>query len=209
MPTLYYSPGACSLASHIVLEEIGKPFDTVEVNVRRGDQLKPEYLAINPRGRVPTLKIGAFTLTECPAILSYLDRLHPDAALMPEDPALEARGLSLMSWLASSVHIDFAQVFRPARYTDDEAAHPGVIASGKAAVQHHYDEIEELLAESPYALGRKYSVLDPYLLVFYRWGYRLQLDMTRWPRYDAHARRVAERPASQRVFAREGIALVP
>ena len=205
MPTLYYSPGACSLGPHLALEEIGKPYEAVEVNVRRGDQLKPEYLAINPHARVPTLKVGSFILTEGPAILAYLDRTHPDAALMPDDPAQEAKGLSLMSWLASTVHISFAQVFRPARYSDDEAQHAAISAKGKAKVQEHYDEIETLVGDSPWALGRRYSVVDPYLFVFHRWGYRLGLDMARWPRYGAHAASVAARPATQRVMSAEGI----
>ena len=205
MPTLYYSPGACSLASHLVLEEIGRPYDTIEVNLRRGEHLKPEYREINPHARVPTLKVGSFILTECPAILAYLDRTHPDAALMPDDPAHEAKGLSLMSWLASTVHISFAQVFRPARFVDDEALHPAVQDKGRAAVALHYDEIETLVGDSPWVLGRRYSVVDPYLFVFHRWGYRLQMDMARGPRYAAHAASVAARPASQRVMAAEGI----
>lgn len=204
---LYYSPGACSLASHIVLEEIGKPYDVVEVNLKRGDHLKPEYLAVNPHARVPTLKVGSFILTECPAILHYLDRTNPDAALLPEDPAQEARGLSLMSWLASAVHVSFAHVFRPERWTDDAAAHPGIRARAESEIRHHFGEIEALLPENQYALGRRFSVLDPYLLVFFRWGHRLGLPMDSWPRYAAHAGRVSARPAAQRVFAAEGITL--
>jgi glutathione S-transferase len=204
---LYYSPGSCSLASHIVLEEIGKPYDVVEVNVKRGDHLKPEYLAINPHARVPTLKVGAFILTECPAILAYLDRTNPDAALLPEDPAQEARGLSLMSWLASTVHVSFAHVFRPERWSGDDSALAGIKTRGIEQVRAHFDEIEGLLVDGQYSLGRRFSVLDPYLLVFYRWGHRIALTMDSYPRFTAHAQRIAARPAAQRVFAQEGITL--
>jgi glutathione S-transferase len=207
MPTLYYSPGACSLASHIVLEEIAKPYDTVLVDLRKGEHLKPEYIAINPHARVPTLKVGSFILTECPAILAYLDRSNPDAALMPEDPAAEAKGLSLMSWLSSSVHIAFAQVFRPARYSDDANHHPAIQASGRQAIAAHFAEIETGLGDAHYALGRKFSVVDPYLLVFYRWGLRIGLDMASFVNFSAHAQRMLTRNAVQRVFAKEGITL--
>jgi glutathione S-transferase len=207
MPTLYYSPGACSLAAHLVLEELGRPYDAVEVNLREGAHLKPEYLAINPHGRVPTLKVGSFVLTECPAILAYLDRTHPEAQLLPEDPAQEARALSLMSWLASSVHIAFAQIWRAPRFSDDPATHAAIQASGRAAVQRHFVEIDALLRDVHWALGRRYSVLDAYLLVFNRWGFRIGLDMSAYPSYVAHAVRVAGRPATQRVIAAEGISL--
>lgn len=209
MPTLYYSPGACSLASHIVLEEIGKPYDLVEVNVRRGDHQKPEYLALNPRGRVPTLRVGGFVLTECPAILAYLDRTHPEQGLLPDDPAAEAQGLSLMSWLASTLHVSFAQVWRSARFSDDEAAHPSIVASGRAAIARHFDDIEGRLGDAGWALGRRYSVVDPYLLVFWRWAVSIGYDAERWPRYARLAHAVGARPATQRVLAREGIGLVP
>lgn len=205
MPTLYYAPGSCSLAAHLVLEEIGKPFDTVRLDLGRGEHRRPEYLAINPHGRVPTLKVGAFILTECPAILHYLDRTHPDAMLLPEDPAAEARALSLMSWLASSVHVSFNQVFRGERFSAEADAHAGIAARGRDAVRGHFDEIEALLRPEQFALGRRYSVLDAYLLVFWRWGPGIGLDMEAWPRFGALARCIAARPASQRVFAREGI----
>lgn len=207
MPTLYYSPGACSLASHLVLEELGRPYDTVKVDLREGAHLKPEYLAINPHARVPTLKIGSFVLTECPAILAYLDRTHPDAQLLPEDPAQEARALSLMSWLASSVHIAFAQIWRAPRFSDDAATHPSIQAKGRAAVQGYFGEIDALLRGDGWALGRHYSVLDAYLLVFERWGYRIGFDMSAWPNLVAHLQRMATRPATQRVVAAEGIDL--
>jgi glutathione S-transferase len=208
MPTLYYSPGACSLASHIVLEEIGRPYDTVEVNLRRGDHLKPDYLALNPHARVPTLEVGAFILTECPAILTYLDRVNPDAGLLPDDPAAEAQGLSMMSWLASSVHISFAQIWRAQRFSEDSGHHEAISASGRAAVLRQFAEIESQLGGGQWALGRHYSVLDPYLLVFNRWGYRIGLDMAaNYPNYVAHAARVGARRAVQRVIAKEGISL--
>ena len=128
----YYSPGTCSLAPHIVLEEIGKPYELALVSAsgaREGEMTStPAWKAINPKGRVPALlgvagRIGgaAHLLREVPAILTYLARTNPTAGLFPSDPAAEARCIEWMSWLSSTVHsMAFAQMWRSHRFTTDE-----------------------------------------------------------------------------------------
>ena len=115
MLTLYYSPGACSMASHIGLEESGTPYEAKLTSTAKGEHKTPEYLAINPRGKVPALRIGADVLTENLAILTYVAKQFPGADLLPKHPLQEARCLSFMAWLSNTVHPSFTRVFRPER----------------------------------------------------------------------------------------------
>jgi glutathione S-transferase len=203
MTTLYYSPGACSLAPHIVLEEIGKPFDTVRVSLRDDEHKQPAYLAVNPRARVPALAVDGQILTESTAICLYLADCNPQLGLAPPVGTFErARMQEWQAWLTGTVHIDYGQLWRPERYSDDQSAHPGIIAKGKAAAALHYDDIEQRLG-GPFALGERYTVVDPYLFVMQRWGYRIKLDMSRYPRFNALAQAMYARPAVQRAMERE------
>lgn len=204
-PTLYYSPSACSLGAHIALEEIGLPFEAVQIRLAEDEQHSSEYRAINPRARVPALKVGDKVLTECPAILYYLARAHPAAKLWPEDAWAEGQALSWMSFLATTVHIAFAQIIRPARTTEETAAHAAVQAGGRAAALRHFTDINARLAGSEWVLGDRYSVVDPYLLVFYLWGERIGLPLEEVPTLARLAERVMQRPAARRAFAREGL----
>ena len=205
--TLYYSPGACSLAPHIVLEELGLPYDTVRVAIAEGTHLKPEYLAINPRGRLPALAIGKDIVTEAVAILRYLGRLCTEPCLWPGNALDEARMLSLMVWLTSTVHISFAQIWRAGRYSDLTEQHADIQQKGRAEVVKHFAEIEQLFAASEHPVAGRLTVADFYLLVFYRWGWRVKLDMSPYVRWSTHTDRMAARPAVAKVVAREGIQL--
>ena len=114
--TLYYAPGACSLAPHVALEEAGAAFEGVRLSLADGDQRKPDYLALNPKGRVPTLLVDGRALTEVTAILAYLDRRFPTVGLLPgHDPLLAGRAFELISYFASTLHVAFAQTSRPER----------------------------------------------------------------------------------------------
>lgn len=206
MLKLYYSPGACSLASHIILEEIGEPFTTMPVPIREGATQTPEFLALNPHGRVPVLETEDMVLTESVAILSYLALRFPSASVLPlDDLRLGARALELLAFFASSVHIAVAQVWRAHRFAADEAAYSTVQASGHANIRTFFDEIETIAATGDWVLGDRFSVADPYLLVFYRWGRMLELDMASYHAWTAHTDRMLSRPAVTRALGREGI----
>jgi glutathione S-transferase len=206
MLTLYYSPGACSLAPHIVLEELGEPFTAKRTIIAEGHNRTPEYLALNPSGQVPTLVVDDKTvLTQNVAILTFLGRRKPDKNLLPRDPLEEAQALSLMAYLSSTVHPTYSRYFRPSRAVPDEKAHEGVKATAKDAIKSSYDEIEKKLAGRDYAMGKEYCVCDAYLHVFYRWGSRIELPMKDYKAYTAHAERVRARPATARALADEGI----
>ncbi|WP_420466565.1 glutathione S-transferase family protein [Panacagrimonas sp.] len=208
---LYHSPGACSLAPHIVLEELGVAYEPIRVLVNEGENRKPEYLAVNPRGRVPALVIddehGQRILTEALAIMVYLTRRHPQPSLLPTEPEGHARALEWMSWLASIMHQGGVRtVFRPERFTTDPAGAPAIAEQGRINLRPGYDDIEARLSGRTWALGDAFSAIDAYLLVFYRWGNRCGLRMRETcPEYSRVMDAVRARPAVQRVVAREGI----
>lgn len=204
---LYYAPGACSLVSHIALEETGLPYETQRLNLAEGDQRKPEYLALNPRGRVPTVVIDGEVLTENVGILAYLAGGYPKTNLWPKDTWHQAKAVSTMAWLSNTVHPTFAQVFRTERFVDGAAAQEALKAKARERYLGYLREIDGLLAGRKWAVGNSYTVVDPYLLVFYRWGNRSQMPVNSLPNYTALVERVMARPAVKKVMADEGITL--
>jgi glutathione S-transferase len=204
---LYYSPGACSLAPHIVLEELGIAFESVPISLKDGEQHKADFLRLNPKARVPVLVVDGKVLTENVAILTYLGGGYAQRGLWPKETWKQAEALSLMAWLSSSVHITFAGIARPERYTADATAKETVKVQSRITLLKYFADIEKMLTGKTFAMGGQYTVCDPYLLVFYRWGgARLGLDMkTEFPQWTKHALRVASRPTVKRVFEVEGI----
>lgn len=205
---LYYSPGACSMAAHVALEEAGAPYELKPVNLGEGEQTKPGYLAINPRGRVPALAINGEVLTENAGILVYLAAKYPKAKLLPDDPAARGRAAEWMSWLASTVHVWFAHLWRPGRYTDERMAAPAMQAKAKAELAKCFADIEKRLGRFPFAAGETFSVADAHLFVFAVWGRRLGLwspqgmpALARW------AEKMRQRPSVRKMLADEGIEL--
>ncbi|AMS31795.1 MAG: glutathione S-transferase family protein [Betaproteobacteria bacterium] len=208
MIKLYYSPGACSLASHIVLEELGIAYESVLISLADGDHKRPEFLRMNPKGRVPALNVDGKILTESVAILTYLGGGYAERGLWPKETWKQAEALSLMSWLSSTVHTTVAGIWRPERYATDAAAKDHIKATSKENLLKYFDDIDKMLLGRSFAMGGQYGVCDPYLLVFYRWGNRLGIDMkTLYPVWTKHALRVFSRPTVRRVFEAEGIEL--
>lgn len=198
MLKLFYAKGTAALASHITLLELDAPFEGVEINVSAGEQRGADYLAINPKGRVPTLITDHGTLTETPAILSYLAQIHPAQNLaLIDNPFAFARIQSLNSYFCSTVHVAHAKKTRGTRWTDD----PGAIAALQARVTQNMTEcfqlIEDELFEGPWAAGDCYSIADPYLFTVTRWAVRDDVDLARFPRVADHFARIQERPAVQ------------
>lgn len=208
--TLFYANGACSLAPHIALEETGAAYEPSRIDFATGQQRDPAYLRINPKGRVPALVVDDWTLTENPAILRHIARIYPEAQLWPEDPRQRARAAEWLAWLASTIHVAYAHVRRAERYADSEAALAEVRAKALTTCADLWRDVDARLDDGPWAMGDRYTVVDPYLLVFWTWGRgpTLALDMAAvCPRWTAHALRMAERPAVQRAFDREGLTL--
>jgi len=207
---LYYSPGACSLAPHIALEETGDRFELSRVDIAANQQNSPEYLRINPNARVPALTDGDWVLTEAPAILRYIAARHPAAGLWPWDPREEARCAEWLNWLSSTIQPAFVHVRRAARYASNPHAIEDVAVTGKKNAHELWRKVEEKIGRGPWALGERYSVADALLLVYWIWGRGpvLGFDMANeFPQWSTHARRLGARPAVQRAFAAEGLTL--
>lgn len=201
---LYYSPGACSLAPHIVLEESGEPFETRRVTIAEGLHQKPEYLRLNPRGRVPTLVVDDHPIREAAAILLHLAH-HAAPELIPPQMLARARCYEWLMFLASSVHIAYAQFWRPRRFLPTDADASALVSSGKADIIRYNSEIEARL-DSLWLLGDRFSIADAYLFPFYRWGIRIGLDMEKQaPKWTQWKDRMLARPAVLRALDTEGL----
>jgi glutathione S-transferase len=202
MLTLFYSPGACSTAAHIVLEESGETYEPRRMDLAKGEQRTPDYLKMNPLGRVPLLQLdNGDPLAENTAILPYLGKRFD---LWPKDAAADAKALSLIGYFASSVHPAHAHVGRPERYTADTGAFPGIKEMGLKTFHGYLKQIDGMLAGREW-FSDGYSVLDPYGFVFYSWGVRRELPMAELKNFTAHKDRMLKRPAAARVVADEKI----
>lgn len=204
---LYYAPGACSLASHIALEESGLPYETERLILAQGDQRKPEYLKLNPRGRVPTLVVDGKVLTENIAIMTYIGGGYPGANLWPKKTWDQAQAISMMAWLSNTVHPTYGHLLRPARYVDEEAHQQAVKAKAMGMYQEYLREIDGLLEGRKWAIGGHFTVIDGYLVVFYRWGNRQGMPVKSLANYTRHVQEVLGRPAVSKVMSDEGITL--
>ena len=202
MLTLFYAPGACSMAPHIVMEEGGEKYDAKRMDLSKGEQKTAEYMKIHPLGRVPALKLDDGTpITENTAILPFLGKRF---GLWPFDAVKEAQALSLIGFFAASVHPANAHVGRPERYTEDKSAFPGLQAMGKKTFHGYMKQIDEMYAKREW-LSDEYTVLDPYAFVFYVWGVRRELPMAELKSYTAFKDRMLLRPAVRRVVEDEKV----
>jgi len=199
---LFLKPGACSLASHIVLEEIGRPYETETVDLaKKVTASGADFLALNPKGYVPALLLDdGDLLTEGPAILQYLADLAPDLNLAPANGS-KAR-YQLQSWLTfigTEVHKNFSPFFNP-------AATPEMKSQATANLQRRLGYVNDQLAGRDFLLGQTFSVADAYLFTVVGWAQFIQLDLSAWPNITAFLARVAARPAVQRALKAEGLA---
>jgi glutathione S-transferase len=199
---LFYTPGTCSLASHIALEETGIDYTAAPVDFSKAEQTKPDYLAINPKGRVPALVTDRGTITETPAILTYIAQSAPQAKLAPLDDAFEfARIQSFLSYLCSTVHVAHAHGRRGSRWADDPAAHEAMRAKVASNMTDCFELIETRMLAGPFVTADTYSIADPYLFTIAGWLEPDGVDPTRFPKILDHRNRMTQRPAVARVLA--------
>ena len=204
MLRLYYAPGACSMAAHIVLEEGAEAYEAKRVDLAKGEQRSAAYLKINPQGRVPVLQLDSGeAVSENAAILPFLGRRY---GLWPKEQVAEVRALSTIGFFAASVHPAHAHISRPERYATDSALYPNIQATGRKAFHDYLRQIDARLAGRQW-VGDDYSVLDPYAFVFYTWGVRRELPMAELKSYSAFTDRMLERPAVRRVVEEENVKL--
>jgi glutathione S-transferase len=201
---LYYAPGACSMAAHVVLEESGETYEPIRLDLAKGEQRSDAYLKLNPLGRVPVLRTDdGSPLAENTAILPYLGKRF---GLWPSDTLGEAKLLSLIGYFAAAVHPAFAHVSRPERYSDDPSVFPALKEKGLKTFHGYLKDIDARLAGREW-LADRYSVVDPYALVFYAWGKRRELPVGELKNYAAFKDRMLQRPAVQRTLDDEQIKL--
>jgi glutathione S-transferase len=195
MITLYFSPGACSLASHIGLEETGAPYELKPILLAKGQQRTEDYLKINPRGKVPALSVDGKILVENTAILTYLARRFPDKKLMPADPVEEARCIGTMCWFSSVVHPSYQRCHRPERFAEGEAAAAAVKENGKKSFWSNLQEIDSMIQGNDWIMGREFTAVDGYALVFYGWAERSGFPVKELRAYTAWRERMMNRPS--------------
>lgn len=207
MLILYYSPNACSLASHVTLEETGVPYEAKRVNFGVEQQKSPEYLALNPKARVPTLVTPSGILTETPAILAFLAQSFPEKKLAPLDDAFAfAEMQAFNSYLCSTVHVAHAHKGRGPRWADEESSIADMKRKVPQTMTACFDLIESRMLKGPWAMGQAFTVADPYLFLVTRWAEGDGVDLSRLPRVSDHYARMQARPSVRTVLAREAAA---
>jgi glutathione S-transferase len=203
MLKLFYAPNACSLAPHIALAEAGADFEAVRLDLKAGDQRGAEYLAINPKGRVPALVTSRGVLTETPAILSYIPETHPSAGLLPVDAWERAQAHAFNSYLCSTVHVAHAHKHRGYRWADEPAALAEMTRKVPEVEAACFQLIEDEMLAGPWVMGEAYSVCDGYLFTLAGWLAGDGIDIRRFPKLAEHSERVRARPAVRKVLAQE------
>ena len=202
---LMYSPGACSVGIHVLLEEIGKPYEAQLVNLREGAQFKPDFTAVNPKSKVPTLvRDDGSVLTEYPAIAFWLASTNPEKKLLPEDVESRTRGIEALDYAVATIHMQgFSRLFRASNYTPNPADEDKVKERGKEIVEKGYAVLDKALAGKDYVAG-SFSIADTALFYVEFWGAK-RMNMKLPPNCEAHLNRMLARPAVQRVMQQEGL----
>ena len=198
---LYYSPGACSQAAHILLHETGLKHSSEKVDIRAKKTAEGgDYFAVNPKGAVPALELdGGEVLTENGAVMQYIGDLAGDGVLLPKSGLPRYRVIEWLSYLGSDVHKSFGPLFNPA--ASDE-----VKESARDMVGKKFDFLDSRLAGRHYLTGDTISVSDPYLFAMLGWTGHVGLDLARWPNLSAFRQRMMERDTVKTVLQAEGLA---
>ena len=202
MLTLYYAPGTCALASHLALEYAGAPYHAIRIDFSKQEQRSPEYLRVNPQGRVPALVTDRGVLTETPALLQFISQSFPGALLAPLDDAfLLARANEFNSYLCSTVHVAHAHRMRGYRWVDDAAAMEAMKKKVPQSVGDCFELIEREMLQGPWVLGERFSVCDMYLFTLAQWLEADGVDPARFPKVADHRARMAADPVVIKILA--------
>ena len=201
----YYFPAACSIATHIVLEDLGVAFEPCMVDLRAGENQGAAYLTINPSGAVPALQLDSGeVLTENIAILHWLAESHPGAGLWPASPLQRAQALQWMSRLATAFHASARILWRRERVACSEEANAELQATHRERYLGLLQQAETRIGTGPWVLGEEFSIVDAHLFPYVRWAAFWKMDMSVFPNLQAWYARMMERPAVLRALEREG-----
>lgn len=204
---LYYAPGACSIGIHILLEEIGKPFEVSLVDTKNNAQYSPEYMAVNPKSKVPALDLGdgGPVLTEFTAIATYLGLANPEANLIPKDALGQARAIEAVDYITGTVHPHaFTRQFRPHLFSGREEDYPKAVEQARANAEKYFGVVEKLWAGDTWVLPHGFSIADAALFFVAFW----QAKRVRAPlpaKVERHLDAMLARPSVQRVLQKEGL----
>lgn len=199
MLKLYYAPGACSLAPHLVLQETRIPFDLVRVDLRAKSYAGGDYTQINPKGTVPALQLdNSEVLTEAAVILQYIADQKPEAGLIPRCGTWERYRLQeWLNFIATELHKGFGPLWKP----DTPADYKAIALKNLA---QRFDYVNARLETTDYLMGN-YTVADAYLFTVSNWGHFLKMDLSPWPHLIHFLERVKQRPATLAAFTAEGL----
>jgi glutathione S-transferase len=202
---LYYAPGVCSIGIHVLLEEIGKPYDLEAVNLREGAQYQPQFTQVSPKSKVPALqRDDGSVLTEFPVIATYLAKKNPQANLIPKDEETELRAMEAMEYAVGTMHGQgFARIFRPGNFGPAEQEEQ-VKARGREMVEKGFAVLDKALAGKNYLGGNDLSIADSAVFYVEFWAAG-RLNMKLPANVAAHYERMKSRPAVQRVMKQEGV----
>ena len=200
--TLAYAPIACSLVPYILLTEAGAEFDTLPVNLRKGEHDSPEYRRINPKGRVPALIIDGDPLTENVAIQIWIARQYPHANLLPSDPMQYVKAISVMAWCASGIHPKLTQQARPERYCDMPGTADNVRAHGSHSAFEYFAIAENMLAGREWFFDH-FTAVDAYFYWCFMRAISFKLDLAAFPHCHAHQARMLARTSVQKLVAHQ------
>ena len=201
---LYFSPGTCALGIHILLEEIGKPYELASVDFANRAQFSPDFVAVNPKSKVPVLlRDDGSTLTQYPAIATWLALTNPDRKLLASDPEGMARTLEIVDYVCSSIHMQaWVRFWRPNVITPNEAEHAGLKARGKEMFDAGLQILDKAIAGKDYAMGA-FSIADA-TLFFVEWWGAVRMNTTLPPNIAAHYQRMLQRPSVKAALKQQG-----
>ena len=203
----YMTPGSCSTGIHIMLEEIGLVFEAYLVNLMAGDQYKDDYLAINPKGTIPTLVCeDGSALTDFQSIAWWLAKTYPRRKLLPETLSDEVRVLEVMNYVINTIHGQgFTRIFTTEKFTPNAADYEAVKVQGHEMVNKGFAIVNDLLAGRDYVVSH-FTIADAALFYVEFWASRIGIDLPE--NCLAHYQRLLKRPAVKQVLAEEGYASV-
>jgi glutathione S-transferase len=198
---LYWYPGTCARVAYVALEEIGRPYEVILVDKLAG--LLGDYLAINPKGKVPALVYEGHTITENPAIQTFLARRHPEAGLLPTgDPMIEIEALETVSWFAAGVHPYVTRLRFPRFFTDHADAHDSIRDVARHQLEESFEILEDRLKDRDWLFG-EWTLVDVHMLWLWFRATGSGMDGNPFPRCIDHAARCEARPSVATVLRHE------
>ncbi len=195
----FYAPGTVAIATGLLLEEVGLPFEAVRLSFADGEQTKPDYRAINPKGRVPALVTEQGILTETGAIAEFIAAQVPALGLVPDDPWQAAQMRAVTYYLASTFHVNHAHGPRGIRWANEESSLADMRAKLPSTMTESCNYIEDNCALAPFVMGAEMTIADPWLFAICTWLEGDGVDINNHPKLAAHFALMSARPSARRI----------